>query len=199
MDVIGLTGGIASGKTTVAAMLRDLGATVIDADAAARAVVEPGTPGLNAVVEAFGPEILEGDRLDRWKLGAIVFEDPAARRRLEEITHPLIRAWMAERQREAEERGDVRVVLDIPLLYENGLDRGLKAVILVYAPAEIEMERLMARNSLSQEEAGRRLAAQMPIEEKKARADYVIDNSGTREQTLEQVGKVWKQITRGSS
>jgi len=199
MDVIGLTGGIASGKTTVATMLRDLGATVIDADAAARAVVEPGTPGLNAVVEAFGPEILEGDRLDRWKLGAIVFEDPAARRRLEEITHPLIRAWMAERQREAEERGDVRVVLDIPLLYENGLDRGLKAVILVYAPAEIEMERLMARNSLSQEEAGRRLAAQMPIEEKKARADYVIDNSGTREQTLEQVGKVWKQITRGSS
>jgi len=199
MDVIGLTGGIASGKTTVAAMLRDLGATLIDADAAARAVVEPGTPGLNAVVEAFGPEILDGDRLDRWKLGAIVFEDPAARRRLEEITHPLIRAWMAERQREAEERGDVRVVLDIPLLYENGLDRGLKAVILVYAPAEIEMERLMARNSLSQEEAGRRLAAQMPIEEKKARADYVIDNSGTREQTLEQARKVWKQITRGSS
>jgi len=199
MDVIGLTGGIASGKSTVAAMLRDLGATVIDADAAARAVVEPGTPGLNAVVEAFGPEILDGDRLDRWKLGAIICEDPAARRRLEEITHPLIRAWMAERQREAEERGDVRVVLDIPLLYENGLDRGLKAVILVYAPAEIEMERLMARNSLSQEEAGRRLAAQMPIEEKKARADYVIDNSGTREQTLEQVGKVWKQITRGSS
>src|SRR5438105_3961854 len=199
MDVIGLTGGIASGKTTVAAMLRDLGATVIDADAAARAVVEPGTPGLNAVVEAFGPEILDGDRLDRWKLGGIVFEDPAARRRLEEITHPLIRAWMAERQREAEERGDVRVVLDIPLLYENGLDRGLKAVILVYVPAEIEMERLMARNSLSQEEAGRRLAAQMPIEEKKARADYVIDNSGTREQTLEQARKVWKQITRGSS
>src|ERR671934_1677181 len=164
MDVIGLTGGIASGKSTVAAMLRDLGATVIDADEASRAVVEPGTPGLRAIVEAFGPEVLDGDRLDRWKLGAIVFEDEAARRRLEAITHPLIRTWMAERQREAEERGEKRVILDIPLLYESGLDRGLKAVIVVYAPAEVEMERLMARNGLGREEAGRRLATQLPIE-----------------------------------
>ena len=197
MDVIGLTGGIASGKSTVAAMLRDLGATVIDADEASRAVVEPGTPGLRAIVEAFGREILDGDRLDRWKLGAIVFEDEAARRRLEAITHPLVRAWMAERQREAEERGEERVVLDIPLLYESGLDRGLKAVIVVYAPAEVEMERLMARNGFGREEAGRRVAAQMPIEEKKARATYVIDNSGTREQTLEQVREVWSEITQG--
>jgi dephospho-CoA kinase len=196
MDVIGLTGGIASGKSTVAGMLRELGATVIDADEASRAVVEPGTPGLRAVVEAFGREVLDGDRLDRWKLGAIIFVDEAARRRLEAITHPLIRAWMAERQREAEERGEERVVLDIPLLYENGLDRGLKAVMVVYAPAEVEMERLMARNGFSSEEAGRRVAAQMPIEEKKARATYVIDNSGTREQTLEQVRKVWSEITQ---
>src|SRR5919198_328948 len=150
MDVIGLTGGIASGKSTVAAMLRELGATV--------------------------------------------FEDESARRRLEAITHPRIRAWMAERQREAEERGEERVVLDIPLLYENGLDRGLKAVIVVYAPAEVGMERLMARNGFSREEAGRRVGAQMPIEEKKARATYVIDNSGTREQTLEQVHEVWSEI-----
>src|SRR5437773_5902252 len=135
MDVIGLTGGIASGKSTVAAMLKELGATVIDADEAARAVVEPGTPGLKAVVEAFGPEVLDGDRLDRWKLGSIIFQDEAARRRLEEITHPLVRAWMAERQREAEERGDERVVLDIPLLFESGLDRGLKAGSVVHAPA----------------------------------------------------------------
>src|SRR5919197_6366704 len=117
MDVIGLTGGIASGKSTVAAMLRELGATVIDADEASRAVVEPGTLGLRAVVEAFGPEVLDGERLDRWKLGVIVFEDEEARRRLEAITHPLLRAWMADRQREAEERGDKRVVVDIPLLY----------------------------------------------------------------------------------
>ena len=194
MDVIGLTGGIASGKSTVAGMLRDLGATVIDADEASRAVVEPGTPGLEAVVEAFGPDVLDGERLDRWKLGAIIFEDEAARRRLEVITHPLIRAWMAERQREAEERGEKRVVVDIPLLYENGLDRGLKAVIVVYAPAEVEMERLMARNGFSRTEAEQRLAAQLPIEEKKARATYVIDNSGSREETQEQVGRVWAQI-----
>ena len=199
MDVIGLTGGIASGKSTVAAMLKGLGATVIDADEASRAVVEPGTPGLEAVVDAFGPEVLDGERLDRWKLGAIVFEDEAARRRLEAITHPLIRAWMAERQREAEERGEERVVLDIPLLYESGLERGLKAVIVVYAPAEVEMERLMARSVLDEEEAGRRITAQLPIEEKKARATYVIDNSGSREETLEQVQKVWREITRGSS
>ena len=198
MDVIGLTGGIASGKSTVAAMLKGLGATVIDADEASRAVVEPGTPGLEAVVDAFGPEVLDGERLDRWKLGAIVFEDEAARRRLEAITHPLIRAWMAERQREAEERGEERVVLDIPLLYESGLERGLKAVIVVYAPAEVEMERLMARSALDEGEAGRRIAAQLPIEEKKARATYVIDNSGSREETLEQVRKVWEEITRGS-
>src|SRR5919204_3123206 len=195
MDVIGLTGGIASGKSTVAGMLRELGVTVIDADEAARAVVAPGTPGLRAVVEAFGPEVLDGDRLDRWKLGAIIFADEAARRRLEAITHPLIRAWMAERQREAEERGEERVVLDIPLLYENGLDRGLKAVMVVYAPAEVEMERLMARNGFGREEAARRLATQLPIEEKKALAAYVIDNSGNREQTLEQVRRVWCEIT----
>ena len=199
MDVIGLTGGIASGKSTVAAMLKGLGATVIDADEASRAVVEPGTPGLEAVVDAFGPEVLDGERLDRWKLGAIVFEDEAARRRLEAITHPLIRSWMAERQREAEERGEERVVLDIPLLYESGLERGLKAVIVVYAPAEVEMERLMARSALDEGEAGRRIAAQLPIEEKKARATYVIDNSGSREETLEQVRKVWEEITRGAS
>ena len=195
MDVIGLTGGIASGKSTVAAMLRELGATVIDADEASRAVVEPGTPGLKAVVEAFGPDVLDGERLDRWKLGSIIFADEAARRRLEAITHPLIRVWMAERQREAEERGEERVVLDIPLLYENGLDRGLEAVIVVYAPTEVEMERLMARNRLDRKEAARRLGTQMPIEEKKALAAYVIDNSGNREQTLEQVRRVWGEIT----
>jgi dephospho-CoA kinase len=196
MDVIGLTGGIASGKSTVAGMLRDLGATVIDADEASRAVVEPGTPGLDAVVKTFGPEVLDGERLDRWKLGAIIFENEGARRRLEAITHPLIRAWMAERQREAEERGERRVVVDIPLLYENGLDRGLKAVIVVYAPAEVEMERLMARNGFSRTEAEQRLAAQLPIEEKRARATYVIDNSGSRDKTQEQVRQVWNQIVQ---
>src|SRR2546429_5650404 len=123
MDLIGLTGGIASGKSTVADLLRRLGATVIDADKAARAVVEPGTPGLREVVEAFGPEVLDGEQLDRARLGEVVFGDESARRRLEAITHPRVRQWMAERQQEAEERGEERVVLDIPLLFESGLER----------------------------------------------------------------------------
>src|SRR5919201_300264 len=194
MEVIGLTGGIASGKSTVASMLRELGATVIDADEAARAVVEPGTPGLRTVVEAFGPEVLDGDRLDRARLGQLVFRDQAARRKLEAITHPLVRAWMAERQREAAERGEARVVLDIPLLFENGLDAAMKAVIVVYAPEELQVERLVDRNGLAEDEARRRLAAQLPIEEKRARATYVIDNSGSLEDTRAQTEKLWREL-----
>jgi dephospho-CoA kinase len=194
MEVIGLTGGIASGKSTVASMLRELGATVIDADEAARAVVEPGTPGLRTVVEAFGPEVLDGDRLDRARLGQLVFRDQAARKKLEAITHPLVRAWMAERQREAAERGEARVVLDIPLLFENGLDAAMKAVIVVYAPEELQVERLVDRNGLAEDEARRRLAAQLPIEEKRARATYVIDNSGSLEDTRAQTEKLWREL-----
>jgi dephospho-CoA kinase len=195
MDLIGLTGGIATGKTTVAQMLRELGATVIDADEAARAVVEPGTPGLQAVVEAFGPEVLDGDRLDRARLGEIVFGDENARRRLEAITHPLVRQWMAERQRQAEARGDERVVLDIPLLFESGLEGGMRSVILVYAPPDIQVQRLTSRNRLSPDDARRRVAAQMPIDEKVGRATYVIDNAGSPDSTRDQVRKVWSEIT----
>jgi dephospho-CoA kinase len=194
MDLIGLTGGIATGKSTVAGMLRELGATVIDADEAARAVVEPGTAGLAAVVEAFGPDVLEGKRLDRARLGQLVFRDAGARRKLEAITHPLVRQWMAERQQEASERGEPRVVLDIPLLFENGLEVGMDAVVLVYAPPEVQLDRLVRRNGFSQEEARRRLSAQMPIDDKVARATYVIDNGGSLAATRAQTGAVWKQI-----
>jgi dephospho-CoA kinase len=194
MDVIGLTGGIATGKSTVAAMLRELGATVIDADEAARAVVEPGTPGLAALVDAFGSAILDGEKLDRAKLGELVFRDVAARRKLEAITHPLVREWMAERQREAAERGERRVVLDIPLLFENGLEGAMKAVLLVYAPPDQQVERLVSRNGFSGEEARRRLAAQMPIADKVARATYVIDNSASLESTRAQTEAIWKRI-----
>ena len=194
MDVIGLTGGIASGKSTVAEMLRELGASVIDADEAARAVVEPGTPGLAEIVAAFGPEVLDGERLDRARLGRIVFADAEARRRLEAITHPRVREWMAERQREALERGERRVVLDIPLLFENGLETGMGAVLLAYAPEAVQIRRLIERSGLSEAEARARLAAQLPIEDKVARSTYVIDNSGSLDATREQVQKVWREL-----
>jgi dephospho-CoA kinase len=195
MDLIGLTGGIATGKSTVAGMLRELGATVIDADEAARAVVEPGTPGLRAVIEEFGREMLDGERLDRGRLGQLVFADESARRRLEAITHPLVREWMAERQREAETGGEERVVLDIPLLFESGLEAGMRSVILVYAPPEVQVERLVRRSGLSPDDARRRVAAQMPIDEKAGRATYVIDNAGSLDSTRDQVRKVWSEIT----
>jgi dephospho-CoA kinase len=195
MDVIGLTGGIATGKSTVAKMLRELGATVIDADEGARAVVEPGTPGLAAIAEEFGPEVLDGERLDRARLGQLVFRDAGARRKLEAITHPLVRVWMAERQREAAERGETRVVLDIPLLFESGLEGGMSSVLLVYAPPQVQVERLVSRNGFTEEEARRRLAAQIPIDEKVARSTYVIDNGGSLESTRAQTEAVWKRIT----
>ena len=195
MDVIGLTGGIASGKSTVAQMLRELGAVVIDADEAARAVVEPGSEAFAEIVDAFGTQVLDGGHLDRSRLAQIVFADEAARRRLEAITHPRVRRWMAERQREAAERGEPLVVLDIPLLFENGLEAGMKAVILAYAPEEVQIERLIRRNGLSRQDARARLAAQLPIEEKVARATYVIDNGGPLEATRAQTEKVWRQIS----
>jgi dephospho-CoA kinase len=138
---------------------------------------------------------LDGDRLDRSRLAAIVFADDAARRRLEAITHPRVREWMAARQAEATGRGDRRVVLDIPLLFENGLDRAMQAVILAYAPVAVQLERLIRRNGLSEQEARARLSAQMPIDDKVARATYVIDNSGSLDTTRAQTARVWNEIS----
>ena len=165
MQLIGLTGGIGTGKSTVATMLKELGATVIDADEAARAVVEPGTAGFDEVVEAFGDRYVRDGRLDRAALAELVFNDADARTRLNEITHPLIRQWMLERQQEAERRGEERVVLEIPLLYENGLDAAMTSVIVVTAPLEVELERLREVQGYSEEHARARIASQMPLEE----------------------------------
>ncbi len=195
--MIALTGGVGSGKSTVAQMLRDLGATVIDADEAARAVVEPGTPGFDQVVAAFGDRFVKGGRLDRAALAELVFNDPAALRRLNEITHPLVRGWMAERQVEAEERGEPRVVLDIPLLFENGLQDAFRTILLVWAPPELQLKRLVEGRGFSERDARARIAAQLPMDGKRAGATYVIDNSGSLEETRRQVEAAWRGISSG--
>ncbi|HEX7128104.1 MAG TPA: dephospho-CoA kinase [Thermodesulfobacteriota bacterium] len=187
--VVGLTGGIASGKSTVSAMLEALGIPVIDADRLAREVVEPGRPAFAEVVAAFGPEVVAPDgRLDRARLGAIVFADPAARARLEAIVHP--RVFEAERARLAEiarrDPGGVAVV-DAALLLESGNARWMDAVVLVAAPRETQIERLVGRRGLSRAEAEARVAAQWPLERKRALADYEIDNGGSLESTRRQV------------
>ena len=199
MKLIGLTGGVGSGKSTVAEMLRDLGATVVDADEATHAVYEPGSPGFDAVVREFGEGIVANGLIDRAGLGAIVFNDPVARRRLNDIVHPLVREWMAEKTAEAAEHGADVVVQDVPLLFENGLERLFSSVVLVYVPEAVQVERLVAGRGLPPERARAIVAAQMPIEEKRALAHHVIDNSGTREETRAQVRSIWKQIAGNAS
>jgi len=178
LRLIGLTGGIATGKSTFAAALRALGVPVVDADELARAVVAPGTPGLAAVVEAFGPGVLgPGGALDRKALGAMVFADPDARRRLEAITHPAIReAMQAETARLAAAGHDL-AFYDAALLFEVGLDRAMALVVVVDAPPEAQLARLAARDGLTRAQAAARLAAQLPVAEKAARADVVIENA----------------------
>jgi dephospho-CoA kinase len=176
--VVGLTGGIATGKSTFAAALRVQGVPVVDADALARAVVAPGSPALAAIASAFGPDVLDAaGALDRKRLGAHVFSDPEARRRLEAITHPAIRQAMIDETARLAAEGHDLVFYDAPLLFEVGLDRTLEAVVVVFAPREVQRARVVRRDGLSPAEADARLAAQLPIDEKAARADVVVDNS----------------------
>lgn len=186
---IGLTGGIACGKSTVSGMLVQRGAMLVDADRIAREVVEPGMPALSQIVERWGPELLLPDgSLHRKKLGEIVFGNPQALQQLQEITHPPIRATIRERMAEYERNNpDKLVVVDIPLLYESGLQSMFEAVMVVYVPRTVQLDRLMLRDGLSREQAEQRLQAQMDIERKKELADIVIDNQGTMEQTEGQV------------
>lgn len=178
MRLVGLTGGIATGKSTFAAALRALGAPVVDADQLARAVVAPGTPALEAIVAAFGPSVRGPDgALDRKALGALVFADPEARRRLEAITHPAIRAAMVAETGRLAAAGHDLAFYDAPLLFEVGLDRAMALVVVVDAPREAQLRRLEARDGLTRAEAEARLAAQLPVAEKAARADVVVDNA----------------------
>lgn len=191
MLMVGLTGGIGAGKSTVAGRLRELGATIIDADRLAREVVEPGTPGLKAVAEAFGPQVLLPDgTLDRPGLGRIVFGDPEKLARLNAIVHPLI----GERSRALIEAAapDAVLVHDVPLLVENHLEGGYRLVIVVYAPESERVRRLVQDRGMSEADALARVRAQAGDEERRAVADIWIDNSGTTEATLSQVDGYWK-------
>lgn len=196
---IGLTGGIATGKSTVAKLLTERGALLIDLDKIAREVVEPGQPALLAIAERFGQAVLQPDgSLDRKRLGSIVFADSAERKALEAITHPAIRAVMKERMARGEtEEPDRLVVVDVPLLYESKLESYFHRVMVVYAPREAQLGRLIERDGLSREEAEQRLAAQMDIEEKKRRADVLIDNGGTPEETNRQIERFWRETGLG--
>jgi dephospho-CoA kinase len=195
MRLIGLTGGIATGKTTVNRMLAARGAAVIDADELAREAVRPGEPTLERVVEHFGAGILHADgSLDRARLGAIVFADPTARRDLEAITHPRILELMQERIAAAMAGDAPLVVVDIPLLFENGRETLFEGVLLVYAPPDIQVRRLHERNQLDETAALQRLSAQLPIDEKRARATWVIDNSGSPDATQREVDAWWDSV-----
>src|SRR4051812_25370254 len=190
---VGLTGGVASGKSTVSGMLEELGAMIIDADALAREVVAKGTPGLAAVVEEFGEELLGPDgELDRPAMGKLVFGDESARKRLEAIIHPLV----FERILELEEDSppDAVVVHDIPLMAENGRGGDFDAVIVVDAPTELQVERMTGDRGWTEEDARSRIAAQASREQRRAIATHLIENTGTREDLRRRVAEVFAQV-----
>jgi dephospho-CoA kinase len=197
MKLVGLTGGIASGKSTVSRMLADAGARIIDADVLARQVVAPGQPALAAVVDHFGSGVLKSDgTLDRDRLAAEVFADPSQKAALERIVHPAVAKAMKARLAKIEATAPRSiVVLDVPLLFEAGMDAGLDLVVMVDAPEMVQLERLMKRNGLSRAEALARIRAQMPMAEKRRRADEIIDNSGSLASTRCQVAALWHRLT----
>ena len=192
MRLIGLTGGIATGKSTVAAMLSRRGARVVDADALAHEVVEPGKPALQSVVERFGDGVLLHDgSLDRARLAALVFADDAARKDLERITHPRIAELMQQRIATAFAHDAPAVILDIPLLFEGRREDTVEGVLVVWAPVAVQLQRLHERDGFDEVAARQRLAAQMPIDEKRQRGTWIIDNSGTIDETQRQVDAWW--------
>lgn len=199
MKLVTLTGGIASGKSTVARMFRELGAEVVDADALAREVVQPGQPALKEIVAAFGREVLlPTGELDRRKLAQRVFSDPTSRARLNTIVHPRVGERMRRAVEEiASRRPDAVVVLDVPLLFDVPLPEleSLPAVV-VYASPRTQVRRLRERDGLTEEQAQQRLLAQRPLREKLARARWVVDNDGELARTAEQVRRLWEEVVR---
>lgn len=185
---IGLTGGIASGKSTVAAMFRDLHIPVIDADEIAHRVTAIDGEAYQSIVETFGSDILDSNgAIDRRKLGAIVFHDEQKRKQLNAIVHPLVRKHMLQQKEQYARRGEKSVVLDIPLLFESNLEHLVDRILVVYVDEQIQLRRLCERNGFSFEEAWARIKSQMPLEQKRKKADAVIDNNGTIEQTKRQL------------
>ncbi len=195
---VGLTGGVASGKSTVAAMLADLGAVIIDADVLAREVVQHGTPGLDAVVAEFGDGVLAPDgQLDRPAMGRLVFNDASARARLEAIVHPLVHQRVVELEGQAPD--DAVVVHDIPLLAEGGRAGSFEAVIVVDAPPEVQLHRMLEERGWTEEDARSRIAAQATREDRLAIATHVIENTGTREDLRTQVAEVFADVVSAGS
>lgn len=185
---IGLTGSVATGKSTVSNMIQQAGIPLVDADIAARKVVEPGTEGLKEIVAYFGEEILLADgTLDRAKLGEIIFKDKEKREKLNEITHPRVKDYMLEARERFFRAGEELVFFDIPLLFESHLESLVDQIVVVWTTPETELKRLMERNDLTKEDALRRIESQMGIDEKARKADFVIDNNESLEKTQKQV------------
>jgi dephospho-CoA kinase len=195
MLVIGLTGGIGSGKSTVSKMFQDVGVPVICADDLARKVVEPGSPALEEIREVFGEEVIDGEgRLDRAAMARVVFADASLRKKLEAIIHPRVKEEKDKRVEQLERDGHRMVIVDVPLLLESGWRDSFDIIIVVYVPRETQEKRLIYRDSISMEEARSRLNAQMCIEEKRNLADRVIDNSGSVDETRKQVGQIFEDL-----
>ena len=195
MRTVGLTGGIGSGKSAVSRLLRSYGAVVVDADLIAREVVDVGTPGLAAVVQAFGPQVLQPDGgLDRPALGRVVFADPQALARLNALTHPRIAERTAELFREAAAAGAQVLVHDVALLVEQGLAGRYDAVVVVAASPATQLDRLVRLRGMAEDEARARIAAQAPLEDKLAVATHVIHNDGPLEELEPQVERVWTAL-----
>lgn len=196
--IIGLTGSIASGKSTVAKMLEGYKLPIVDADLVARIVVEPGTPTLNQIAEAFGSDVIAEDgSMDREKVGSIIFHDPAQRKVLNDIIHPAIRAEMLRQRDQLIADGEKVVVMDIPLLFESKLQHFVDKILVVSVKEEVQLKRLMERNELSEEEARARINTQLPLSVKEKGADAVIYNNLDVETTAKQLDKIlknWKVI-----
>jgi dephospho-CoA kinase len=197
--ILGVTGGIASGKTTVAQAFQGLGAVVVSADLLAREIVHPGGKTLQQIADQFGRQVLHEDgTLNRQLMADMIFNDDQARRVLNGITHPAIAALARTRLREAEQGGAPLVIYDAPLLYEVGADRQVDKVLVVKVDAEVQLARLMARDGIDRQQALARVAAQMPQGEKIARADFVVDNSGTARETQSQVKSLMERLSHPS-
>lgn len=196
--IIGLTGSIATGKSTVSSMFDDFNIPVVDADKISRHVVRPGEKAYDKIVEAFGHEVLKGDKtLDREKLGSIIFADEIKRKQLNRIVHPAVREEMLEQRDAYVKSGVACVVLDIPLLFESKLPHFVDKTLVVYVDEKVQLNRLKERDGYTEEEANQRIQSQIPIKEKAKKANAFIDNNGTKQESykqLEELLKKWKTV-----
>ena len=196
MKIVGLTGGISSGKSTVSSYFRQLKIPVIDADEIARKVVEPKSQGAIEIKKAFGSDVFEEDgSLNRQKLGTLIFSNVENRQKLDELLQPLIKIMILEEIEEHRQKGENMIVLDLPLLFEKQYEELCEEIIVVYVPRELQLERLMKRNQYTKQEALSRIDSQLSIEEKRKRATVLLDNQGTIQQLYQQVEQ-WLVVTK---